>query len=105
MSTATNLPSADRWNLSRWAIDNPALTSFLLVATLIVGLLSFRQLGRLEDPVFNVPTMTVVVAWPGASPQQVQDQVLNRVEQALQELPGLDHIRSYARPGYGGITL
>ncbi|MBN8504935.1 MAG: efflux RND transporter permease subunit [Burkholderiales bacterium] len=100
-----SLAASNRFNLSHWAIRNPALTSFLLIATLIVGLLSFPQLGRLEDPVFNVPTMTVVVAWPGASPQQVQDQVLNRIEQALQELPAVDYVRSFARPGYGGITL
>ncbi|MFN7666429.1 MAG: efflux RND transporter permease subunit [Inhella sp.] len=100
-----NAVTLDRWNLSRWAINNRAHTRFLLVATLLVGLLSFRQLGRLEDPIFNAPTMTVVVAWPGATPQQVQDQVLNRVEQALQELPAVDHVRSFARSGYGGITL
>jgi multidrug efflux pump subunit AcrB len=78
---------------------------FLIVATLIVGALSFSRLGRLEDPNFDVPTMTAVVVWPGATAQEVQDQVLNRIERKLQELDHFDYVRSFARQGYGGITL
>ncbi|WP_157268795.1 efflux RND transporter permease subunit [Azohydromonas aeria] len=94
-----------RFNLSAWAVAHRPLVLFLLLSTLIAGAFSFTRLGRLEDPVFAVPSMTVTVAWPGASAQQVQDQVLNRLERALQELEGLDHVRSFARQGFGGITL
>jgi multidrug efflux pump subunit AcrB len=93
------------FNLSAWAVSHRPLVLFLLLGTLIAGAFSFARLGRLEDPVFEVPTMTVTVAWPGAAAQQVQDQVLNRLERALQELDGLDHVRSFARQGFGGITL
>jgi len=95
----------ERFNLSRWALANRPLTIFLMLATLIVGGFAFSKLGRLEDPVFDVPTMTVVAAWPGADARGVQDQVLNRIERELQDLEGVDHVRSFARNGYGGITL
>jgi multidrug efflux pump subunit AcrB len=94
-----------RFNFSAWAVAHRPLVLFLLIGTLLAGTVSFTRLGRLEDPLFNVPTMTVIVAWPGASAQQVQDQVLNRLERQLQELDALDNVRSFARQGYGGITL
>jgi multidrug efflux pump subunit AcrB len=81
------------------------MVMFLIVFILIGGVLSFFKLGRLEDPTFEAPVMTVVVAWPGAKAQEVQDQVLNRIERQLQELDAIDYVRSYSRQGYGGITL
>ena len=66
---------------------------------------SFSRLGRLEDPTFEVPQMTAIVVWPGATAQEVQDQVLNRIERRLQELDHFDYVRSFSRQGYGGITL
>jgi multidrug efflux pump len=94
-----------RFNLSEWAVTHRPLVLFGLIATLLIGALSFSRLGRLEDPVFNVPTMSVVVAWPGATAQQVQDQVLNRIERELQTIEGADHVRSFARQDYGGINF
>lgn len=93
------------FNLSEWAVTHRALVLFLIVATLVAGVLSFTRLGRLEDPNFNVPTMTAVVAWPGASAREVQDQVLNRIERELQKIEGIDHVRSFARQGYGGLNF
>lgn len=93
------------FNLSEWAVTHRALVLFLIVGTLLVGLVSFSRLGRLEDPNFNVPTMNAVVAWPGASAQQVQDQVLNRMERELQKIEGVDYVRSFARQGYGGLNF
>jgi multidrug efflux pump subunit AcrB len=94
-----------RLNLSEWAVTHRPMVLFLIIATLIVGGLSFSRLGRLEDPNFDVPTMTAIVVWPGATAQDVQDQVLNRIERRLQELDHFDYVRSFARQGYGGITL
>jgi multidrug efflux pump subunit AcrB len=93
------------FNLSAWAVSHRPLVLFLIVATLVVGLFSFTRLGRLEDPSFSVPTMNAVVAWPGATAQQVQDQVLNRMERELQQIEGIDHVRSFARQGYGGLNF
>ena len=93
------------FNLSTWAVTHRALVLFLIIGTLLVGTFSFTRLGRLEDPSFNVPTMNAVVAWPGATAQQVQDQVLNRMERELQKIEGIDHVRSFARQGYGGLNF
>lgn len=94
-----------RFNLSEWAVTHQPLVLFLIILTLVVGVFSFSRLGRLEDPTFEVPQMTAVVVWPGASAQDVQDQVLNRIERRLQEVDQFDYVRSFARQGYGGITL
>ncbi|MGM9491526.1 efflux RND transporter permease subunit [Ideonella sp. YS5] len=94
-----------RFNLSQWAVTHRPMVLFLIIVTLIVGGLSFARLGRLEDPNFDVPQMTAIVVWPGATAQDVQDQVLNRIERRLQELDHFESVRSFARQGYGGITL
>jgi multidrug efflux pump subunit AcrB len=94
-----------RFNLSEWAVTHRPMVLFLIITTLIVGGLSFSRLGRLEDPNFDVPQMTAIVVWPGATAQDVQDQVLNRIERRLQELDHFEYVRSFARQGYGGITL
>ncbi len=93
------------FNLSQWAVTHRAFVLFLIIGTLLVGAFSFTRLGRLEDPSFNVPTMNAVVAWPGATAQQVQDQVLNRMERELQKIEGIDHVRSFSRQGYGGLNF
>ncbi|MBT2303877.1 efflux RND transporter permease subunit [Variovorax paradoxus] len=94
-----------RFNLSEWAVTHRPMVLFLIIATLIVGGLSFSRLGRLEDPNFDVPQMTAIVVWPGATAQDLQDQVLNRIERRLQELDHFEYVRSFSRQGYGGITL
>ncbi len=94
-----------RFNLSEWAVTHQPMVLFLIIATLIVGIVSFSRLGRLEDPTFEVPQMTAVVVWPGATAQDVQDQVLNRIERKLQEIDQFDNARSFARQGFGGINL
>ena len=94
-----------RFNLSACAVTHQPLVLFLIIATLAVGTFSFLRLGRLEDPSFRTPTMTAIVVWPGATAQEMQDQVLNRMERKLQELAHFDHVRSFARQGYGGVTL
>lgn len=94
-----------RFNLSEWAVTHRPMVLFLIITTLVVGVFSFSRLGRLEDPTFEVPQMTAIVVWPGATAQDVQDQVLNRIERKLQELDQFDYVRSFARQGYGGITL
>ena len=93
------------FNLSEWAVTHPAMVLFLIIATLVSGLWAFTHLGQSEDPQFNVPSMTVVVAWPGATTREVHDHVINPIEQALQDIGGVDNIRSFSRQGYGGLTM
>lgn len=93
------------FNLSEWAVTHRTIVIFLMIASLLAGVFSFLKLGRLEDPNFNVPAMTAVVIWPGASAEELQNQVLNRMEQAVQELPHLNFVQSFSRQGFGGMTL
>ncbi len=68
-------------------------------------MLSFKKLGQLEDPNFSVPSMTAMVIWPGATAQQMQDEVLNRMEKKFEQIDHFEKVVTFARQGYGGMTL
>ena len=87
------------FNLSRWAIEHAALTRYLLVVLMALGLACYFQLGQDEDPPFTFRVMVVRAMWPGASPQQMADQVADKIERTLQEINGVDKIRSYSKAG------
>jgi multidrug efflux pump len=93
------------FNLTEWALNHRAVVLFLLLVVTIAGALGFTRLGQLEDPNFSVPSMTAVVIWPGATAQQVQDQVLNRMEKKFEQLDHFEKVVTYARQGYGGMTI
>ena len=93
------------FNLTEWALNHRAIVLFLILAIGIGGVLGFKKLGQLEDPNFSVPSMTVIVIWPGATAQQVQDEVLNRMEKKFEQLDHFEKVKTYARQGYGGMTL
>ncbi|TFY96819.1 efflux RND transporter permease subunit [Ramlibacter rhizophilus] len=93
------------FNLSRWAIEHPALTRYLMVVLLVLGFAAYFQLGQDEDPPFTFRVMAVRAYWPGATAQQVSEQVIDRLERALQEVPYSDVIRSYAKPGEAQIIF
>ncbi|NRF68633.1 efflux RND transporter permease subunit [Aquincola sp. S2] len=90
---------ASRFNISRWALEHPALTRYLMVVLLILGFAAYFQLGQDEDPPFTFRAMVVQARWPGATAQQVADQVTDKIERTLQEVPYADVIRSYTKPG------
>jgi multidrug efflux pump subunit AcrB len=91
-------PSAN-FNLSRWALEHPALTRYLLVVLMVLGFAAYFQLGQDEDPPFTFRAMVVRSFWPGATAQQVAEQVTDKIERTLQEVPYADKIRSYSKPG------
>ncbi len=93
------------FNLTEWALKHRAIVLFLILVIGGGGLYSFTRLGQLEDPTFSVPSMTVMVVWPGATAQQVQDEVLNRMEKKFEQLDHFDKVKTFARQGYGGMTL
>lgn len=93
------------FNLSKWAVAHQAMVLFMILGVLVAGVFSYTQLGRSEDPNFNVPLLTAVVVWPGATAQEVQDQVMNRMERRLRELNGFDYVKTFSRQGYGAISL
>ena len=87
------------FNLSAWGLRHPSFLTFLIVACLAVGAVAYRQLGRAEFPKFNVKTMVVAAAWPGATARDVEEHVTDRIERALQTVPDFDYVTSYSRPG------
>ncbi len=93
------------FNLSRWALDHAALTRYLMVVLLLLGFASYFQLGQDEDPPFTFRAMVVRTYWPGASARQVAEQVTDKLERTLQEVPYADKIRSYSKPGESQIIL
>jgi multidrug efflux pump subunit AcrB len=93
------------FNLTEWALGHRAIVLFLMLVVGIGGTLSFTQLGQLEDPNFSVPSMTALVVWPGATAEQIQDQVLNRIEKKFEQLDHFEKVVTYARQGYGGMTI
>ncbi|MGV3498716.1 MAG: efflux RND transporter permease subunit, partial [Hydrogenophaga sp.] len=99
MQAANTEPAgwASRFNLSRWALDHPAFTRYLMVVLMLFGIASYFQLGQDEDPPFTFRAMVVRVFWPGATGQQVADQVADRIERTLQEVPYADKIRTYTK--------
>ncbi len=97
--------SPDRFNLSRWAIQNSALTRYLMIALVLLGIGSYFQLGQDEDPPFAFRAMVIRTIWPGATAIQVSDQVTNKIERTLQEVPSIDKIRSFSHPGESMIIF
>jgi multidrug efflux pump len=93
------------FNLTEWALNHRAIVLFLILAIMIGGGLGFTKLGQLEDPNFSVPSMAVMVIWPGATAQQMQDEVLNRMEKKFEQLDHFDKVKTYARQGYAGMII
>jgi multidrug efflux pump subunit AcrB len=93
------------FNLTEWALGHRAIVLFLILVIAIGGVLGFTKLGQLEDPNFSVPSMTAVVIWPGATAQQIQDELLNRMEKKFEQLDHFEKVVTYARQGYGGMTI
>ncbi len=94
-----------RGNLSAWAVAHPALVLFLTIVVSVAGFVSYLNLGRAEDPSFAIKTMVITAAWPGATAQEMQDQVADRLEKRLQELELFDHVKTYTRPGVAVIQV
>jgi multidrug efflux pump len=87
------------FNLSKWALEHRSFVVYLMIASVILGVVSYLRLGRDEDPSFVIKTMVVSAAWPGATMEDTLNQVTERMEQTLQETPHLDFVRSFTRPG------
>jgi multidrug efflux pump len=94
-----------RFNLSEWALEHQSLVLFFMLALFCAGLFSYFRLGQAEDPDFTFKVMVVRALWPGASPEQMEQEVTERLEKKLQETPFLDHVRSYTKAGETTIFL
>ncbi len=88
-----------RFNLSAWSIRHPAMVTYLIIVLLVAGTLAYFKLGRAEDPDFTFKAMVVRTLWPGATAEEVEQQVTERIEKKLQETLYLDYVRSSSKPG------
>ncbi len=94
-----------RFNLSEWALNHQTLVLYLMLIFTISGLLAYTKLGQSEDPPFTFKVMLVRTSWPGASAVEVEQQVTDKIEKKLQEVPHLGYINSYSRPGESMIFI
>ncbi|CAN7514847.1 efflux RND transporter permease subunit [Mesorhizobium amorphae] len=87
------------FNLSDWAIRHRSFVLYLMVVAALAGLWAYTSLGREEDPPFTIKTMVIKTMWPGADTNDTVEQVTDRIEKKLEELPNLDYVKSYTKPG------
>src|SRR4029453_15243342 len=90
---------ATRFNLSEWALHHRLLVLYLIVVFALFGALAYTRLGQSEDPPFTFKVMVVKTTWPGASAREGEQQLTDRIERKLQEVPYVDWVRSYSKRG------
>jgi multidrug efflux pump subunit AcrB len=93
------------FNLSAWALRHRSIIIYLMAISVVAGVMAFRNLGRAEDPTFVIKTMVVQANWPGATLEETFKQVTERLERKLQEVPKLDYLESYSKPGQTTIFV
>ncbi|KAA0873535.1 efflux RND transporter permease subunit [Nitrincola tapanii] len=92
-------------NLSALAVRERSVTLFFILLSVFAGIYAFFSLGRAEDPAFTVRVMVVSVAWPGATPEVLQNQVVDRLEKRIQEVEYLNKIETTIRPGQAVLQV
>jgi multidrug efflux pump len=93
------------FNLSEWAINHRSFVWFFMILFVVAGVLSYRELGREEDPSFSIKTMIVRTFWPGATIDDTMLQITDRIEKKLQETPSLYYLKSETKPGVSTIYV
>ena len=94
-----------RFNLSEWALNHQTVVLYLMLVLTVSGLLAYTKLGQSEDPPFTFKVMLVRTSWQGASAVEVEQQITDKIEKKLQEVPHLGYINSYSRPGESMIFI
>ena len=92
-------------NLSAWAVRHQMLVLFLIIVIAVAGTMSYLRLGRAEDPSFTIKAVSITVAWPGATATEMQEQVTDRIEKKLQELPYFNRALTYSKPGFAATQM
>lgn len=88
-----------QFNLADWALRHKSIIYFFMAMLFAIGSFSFMKIGRMEDPNFTIRTMVVAATWPGASPQQMSEQVTDKLEEKIRDLSGLDYTKSFTDGG------
>ena len=94
-----------RFNLSEWALNHQTLVLYIMLMLTLAGLLAYSKLGQSEDPPFTFKVMLIRTSWPGASAAEVEQQITDKLEKKLQEVPHLGYTNSYSRPGESMIFI
>ncbi|WGS85616.1 efflux RND transporter permease subunit [Methylomonas sp. UP202] len=93
------------FNLSEWVLKHRSFTGFMLALVVLGGVFAYHMLGQQEDPPFTFRIMVVKTLYPGATALEVEQQLTDRLEKKIQELPNLDYLRSYSKPGESVIFV
>ena len=93
------------FNLSEWALEHRSFVWFLMIVSVLAGLMAYKGLGREEDPPFTIKTMVIVQNWPGATVDEMLNQVTERIEKELKQIDALDYTKSYTVPGTTTILV
>ncbi|WP_157314321.1 efflux RND transporter permease subunit [Chitinibacter sp. GC72] len=96
---------SEAFNLSAWALKHQSLVLYLMAVLSLAGILAYTQLGQKEDPEFTFKAMVVRAFWPGASASEVEQQVTDKLEEAVQGIGYIDYTKSYSRAGESLITI
>lgn len=86
-------------NLTELSLKNKDLVWYFIIVVFFAGILCYFKLGRMEDPQFTIRQMIVTASWPGATAEQMEQQVTDKLEKKFQDVPGIDYIKSYSRAG------
>ena len=86
-------------NLTELSLNHKNLVWYFIIVAFIGGAMLFFKLGRMEDPKFVIREMIVIAYWPGSTADEMQEQVTDKLEKKLQDIPNLDHLRSKTRAG------
>jgi multidrug efflux pump len=92
-------------NLSAWSLEHPSMVLYLIIVLMVAGATSYLKLGRAEDPDFVFKVMIVRTLWPGATAQQVESELTERIEKKLSETPWVDVMTSASKPGQSLLLL
>ncbi|QCO01625.1 efflux RND transporter permease subunit [Azospirillum argentinense] len=93
------------FNLSEWALRHRSFVWYLIISLTLAGGMSYMRLGREEDPAFTIKTMVVQANWPGATIEDTMKLVTDPIEKKLEEIPYLDYVKSYTKPGISVVYV
>lgn len=93
------------FNLSEWALRHRSFTWYLILSLTVAGAFAYMRLGREEDPAFTIKTMVVQTNWPGATIEDTMNLVTDPIEKKLEEIPYLDYVKSYTKPGISVVYV
>jgi multidrug efflux pump subunit AcrB len=91
--------------LIEWWARNSVAANLLMVGIFVAGFIGFNSMEREMDPQVRFPGLQIEVSWPGAAPQEVEEQIVARIEESVSDLDNIEWVRSTSAEGYGGVYI